>query len=88
MLLQETRDYPERLRDALDGARLTTIAELAHTLAGGAAHCAAPALRASARRLEHAAREGDAPMVSQTIEELHGELDRLRQAVSERASVA
>ncbi len=88
MLLQETRVYPEKLQNALDDEQLAVIVELAHKLAGGAAHCAAQAVRASARLLEQAARKGDTALVSHRIAELDGELQRLRQAVSERESAA
>ncbi len=88
MLLQETRVYPEKLQNALEDEQLAVIVELAHKLAGGAAHCAAQAVKASARRLEHAAQEGDTALVSRQIAELDGELQRLRQAVSERESAA
>ena len=88
MLLQETEDYPDKLQKALDGQQFSTIVDLAHTLAGGAAHCAALALEASAQRLEQTAAKGDAATAAQALDKLNRELERLRQAISERQSAA
>ncbi len=88
MLIEETMEYRDKLEAAVNDHALDTLSSLAHTLAGGAAHCGATALWESAKRLEHAASVGQDTLVSQALDRLYLEMERLRDAVAKKDIVA
>jgi len=81
MLLKDLEAYRDKLQRALAEEKLETIAELAHTLAGGAAHCGALALNASAKALEDSAINGHSGQVPVHLDQMYREMERLSKSV-------
>jgi two-component system sensor histidine kinase BarA len=78
MLLNELGTAEQRLADGLARGDLSSVADVAHKLAGGASHCGAFALGVSALELERVARNGEA--VIRSVASVRREMDRLREA--------
>jgi signal transduction histidine kinase/DNA-binding response OmpR family regulator len=76
LLARMCHDSQEIRRNLADG-NVNRIAHLAHTLAGGAAACAARRLRAAAYALERAARGRDGKHVRDRLDELDQEIELL-----------
>lgn len=80
MLLEELPNRRTKINDAFSQANMHAIAEHAHTLAGGAASCGVPVIRAISERLRQAAHAGRVDAVAKSIESLNCEINRLLEA--------
>jgi two-component system sensor histidine kinase BarA len=78
MLVEEGTAQVQQMEQALSEGDTAALAELAHTMAGGAAHCGALALTAAAKQLEGAARDGD-PRVASCLKRVLDEANRLQE---------
>jgi HPt (histidine-containing phosphotransfer) domain-containing protein len=79
-------DAPRRVRemvDCHDSGDAETLRRLAHTLKGSAASVSAMRIRTVAARLESAAVEGFSDETARLVAALSGELDVLRESVSD-----
>jgi two-component system sensor histidine kinase BarA len=83
MLVEEVAAQEHQMEEVLLEGDMGALAELAHTMAGGAGHCGALALKAAAKQLEGAARDAD-PRVASCLQRLHTEADRLQKQASSR----
>jgi two-component system sensor histidine kinase BarA len=82
MLVGDLREQQERIAGALADGDLTALAEIAHSLAGGAAYCGARPLHDVARALQQAARAHDSEDVARHALALEVEAERLTRAAA------
>lgn len=78
MLLEDAPKRLGTLEDNLAMNDLTAAAETAHTIAGGAGHCAALPLRQASKSLEQTLREQRQERIEPDLEVLRSEIERLK----------
>lgn len=80
--LEDCTAYVETIRTAVAEEDPKALARAAHSLKGAAANLQAPAVRATARRLEEMGRTDDLDGAAAAVDELDAEVARLRTALT------
>ncbi len=82
MLMADLPSQQTRLKAALRVGNFAEAAHVAHTIAGGAAHCGARAMAAAAKSMEAAADAADREQAEHCLQTISTELHRLSEAVA------